>query len=217
MGKRATDDASETRILPVFPLPDTVFFPVTTLPLHVFERRYRTMVHDVVAGDGLFVVALASADAFADIGTVGFVRDLETLPDGRMNLRLEGLERVSIAEVSRETPYRQVRVVTRPERMGSDDAAVIAAARLDLLASYGIMRRMVRRDEELVLHADLPFEAVVNAACEGLPIDAAARQSLLAEDDLLRRQRRAMEHLAAVIETLSWLRAARVRGSAMIN
>lgn len=31
--------------LPLFPLPQTVFFPNTLLPLHVFEPRYRAMTH----------------------------------------------------------------------------------------------------------------------------------------------------------------------------
>ena len=29
--------------IPIFPLPNTVFFPGTTLPLHVFEARYRQL------------------------------------------------------------------------------------------------------------------------------------------------------------------------------
>ena len=34
-------------LLPLFPLPNIVFFPHTRLPLHVFEPRYRQMVQDV--------------------------------------------------------------------------------------------------------------------------------------------------------------------------
>ncbi|MCA9422362.1 MAG: LON peptidase substrate-binding domain-containing protein, partial [Nitrospira sp.] len=32
-------------IVPIFPLPTVVFFPETYLPLHIFEPRYREMVH----------------------------------------------------------------------------------------------------------------------------------------------------------------------------
>jgi hypothetical protein len=35
--------------LPLFPL-DTVLFPGTVLPLHVFEERYRLLVRDLLAG-----------------------------------------------------------------------------------------------------------------------------------------------------------------------
>ena len=35
--------------IPLFPLPNVVFFPKTYLPLHVFEPRYRDMVTDAAA------------------------------------------------------------------------------------------------------------------------------------------------------------------------
>jgi hypothetical protein len=35
-------------LLPLFPLPNIVFFPHTRLPLHVFEPRYRQMVSDAL-------------------------------------------------------------------------------------------------------------------------------------------------------------------------
>ncbi|NIM63848.1 MAG: hypothetical protein GTO30_20030 [Acidobacteria bacterium] len=50
------------RTLPVFPLSSAVFFPGTTLPLHVFEPRYRAMVRDAQDRDGLFAVALETDD-----------------------------------------------------------------------------------------------------------------------------------------------------------
>ena len=34
------------RRIPVFPLPNVIFFPNTSLPLHIFEARYRKMVSD---------------------------------------------------------------------------------------------------------------------------------------------------------------------------
>ena len=35
--------------VPIFPLPEVVFFPQTILPLHVFEPRYRQMIKDCLA------------------------------------------------------------------------------------------------------------------------------------------------------------------------
>ena len=39
----------------LFPLPNTVLFPYVTLPLHIFEPRYRQMTADALAGDRLTV------------------------------------------------------------------------------------------------------------------------------------------------------------------
>ena len=41
--------------MPIFPLPDFVVFPGTPVPLHFFEPRYRALIEDVVAGDGMMV------------------------------------------------------------------------------------------------------------------------------------------------------------------
>ena len=42
--------AVETNVeeVALFPIPDLVAFPGTAIPLHVFEPRYRKMVHDCV-------------------------------------------------------------------------------------------------------------------------------------------------------------------------
>ena len=44
--------------VPVFPLPDVVFFPDTTLPLHIFEPRYRRMTEDALRSDRLIAMAV---------------------------------------------------------------------------------------------------------------------------------------------------------------
>ena len=75
---------------------------------------------------GRIVVALASGEGFRRLATVGRIRELEPLPDGRYNLRLEGLERVWLSEVPADTPYRRVRVEPRPESTGTDDALASA-------------------------------------------------------------------------------------------
>ena len=44
--------------VPLFPLPDAVLFPNALLPLMIFEPRYRQMVTDALAGDGLIAMPL---------------------------------------------------------------------------------------------------------------------------------------------------------------
>ncbi|HEX4162859.1 MAG TPA: LON peptidase substrate-binding domain-containing protein, partial [Acidimicrobiales bacterium] len=43
--------------LPMFPL-SAVLFPQATMPLHVFEPRYRQLMHDCLEGDPRFGVVL---------------------------------------------------------------------------------------------------------------------------------------------------------------
>ena len=123
-------------VLPVFPLPSTVFFPRTTLPLHIFEPRYRQMLADVQQADGLLVVAMARGEKFHDVATVGRLSSVERLADGCSNIELSGLYRVRIEEEQAETPYRQVRVQHLPESH-TDGEELSGEAKLELLASLG--------------------------------------------------------------------------------
>ena len=70
--------------MPVFPLPDLVFFPGTVVPLHIFEHRYRGMVRDAAAGERLVGLALLRPGFEQDydgtpeihpVGTVGIIED----------------------------------------------------------------------------------------------------------------------------------------------
>ena len=216
----ATERQSKTdvpQILPVFPLPNTVLFPLTVLPSHIFEPRYLQMVRDVTAGNGLIVISRMVGDGFENLGTIGRVRDLVPLEDGRFNLMLEGVQRVSIDEVPCDTPYRQVRVEPRPESPGTDDPSVIEHFKLELLGTLGILLNAAQADVPVILHQELPFEVLVNKACAGLPVEASLRQQLLADDDLITRQRRVSEHLTTVIETIVQAGGTDRGGGPMLN
>ena len=44
--KAAAAEEANIEEVALFPIPDLVAFPGTVIPLHVFEPRYRKMVHD---------------------------------------------------------------------------------------------------------------------------------------------------------------------------
>jgi Lon protease-like protein len=112
--------------MPVFPLPGTVFFPRTSLPLHVFEPRYRQMVEDVLRRGRWIAVALlkpAAAESedpppFHDVAVAGFLMRSTRLPDGRFHVTLEGRGRVRLEEIPSDRLYRMVRAVPLPETPG---------------------------------------------------------------------------------------------------
>src|SRR2546425_12267577 len=45
-------------VIPLFPLPNVVFFPRTYLPLHIFESRYRRMVRDAASSHQMIGMVL---------------------------------------------------------------------------------------------------------------------------------------------------------------
>src|SRR2546426_5353427 len=125
--------------IPVFPLPTVVFFPRIYLPLHIFEPRYRAMIADAVAEGKCIGVALlkegweqqyyGNPPVFG-LGCVGRLVSVQRLPDGRLNILLQGLSRYQIHEQFYDRSYRQASVVLKPS---DSEVALESSVRSDLL------------------------------------------------------------------------------------
>ena len=115
-------DNSQTeknKIIPLFPLPTTVFYPNTSLSLHIFEPRYRAMVADALQGKGEIGMILLKSGWENDyqgtpeimtIGCVGRIESHAKLPEGKYNILLSGLYRFRILNEIEGKLYRQAQV-----------------------------------------------------------------------------------------------------------
>jgi len=84
-------------LLPLFPL-DLVLFPGASLPLHIFEPRYREMISECLDQKKSFGVVRAKEDGVAEIGcTAEIITVTQKYPDGRMDIVTEGAETESDA------------------------------------------------------------------------------------------------------------------------
>lgn len=102
--------------IPVFPLPNMVFFPNTILPLYVFEDRYKKLVADVLnTPDKLLSIVLLKPGweknyfenpPVYSVAGLGRIVQSETLPDGKYNILLQGMSRIKIVEFTQVLPYR---------------------------------------------------------------------------------------------------------------
>ena len=133
--------------LPIFPLP-LVLFPGATLPLHIFEPRYRAMLADCRAGDGRFGIVLATGGSeralpAGHVGCVAELREVQPLPDGRANVVVAGAERFALDRfVDGPAPYHVATVaawVDLPE-----DPAGSAALAGSVRATFARVARAAR-------------------------------------------------------------------------
>lgn len=103
--------------LPLFPLP-VVLFPTATMPLHIFEPRYRRMVERCLETDRRFGLIHHDADVQGPflteegrVGCVAEIQDFQPLPDGRSMLVARGIERFQIVDgIESEEPYYEALV-----------------------------------------------------------------------------------------------------------
>ena len=106
-------------VVPLFPLPTTVFYPNTFLPLHIFEPRYRSMVTDALEGEGKIGMILLKtgwendyndAPEIMTVGCVGKIERHSQLPEGKYNILLSGLHRFRILQEIGGKLYRQAQI-----------------------------------------------------------------------------------------------------------
>lgn len=192
-------DPALPAIIPLFPLPNVVLFPYMTLPLHVFEPRYRKMAQDALVSHRTIGMVLLRPGWEADYegrppvfehGCAGTIVGSETLADGRLNIVLKGTTRFRIGEEHAGEPYRLATVAPRPEAIG--DASILKDVRRKVLAAIG---RAADGPTTLVV-SDLPDEVFVNGLCQSLSLDPMERQSLLDCDTISERYLR----LTAIVE-----------------
>jgi Lon protease-like protein len=107
--------------LPMFPL-GTVLVPGAFLPLHVFEPRYRALVHDCLAGTPEFGVALiergsevGGGDSRFAVGCVARILEAGELPDGRFALATVGERRIRVTSWLPDDPYPRADVEDWPD------------------------------------------------------------------------------------------------------
>ncbi|PKN55307.1 MAG: ATP-dependent protease [Deltaproteobacteria bacterium HGW-Deltaproteobacteria-14] len=193
--------------LPIFPLPRAVLFPGVTLPLHLFEPRYRALAERCVEGDRLIGLAalqpgfeqdyLGRPPIFPVMG-LGHITAERRLADGRWNIALRGVCRVEVLEERPpDDPFRVVRARRLDERERRGDQA--AADRLRGILLQLMLRLPQVRDElgSLLSEARRPGRLADVAA--GLLIDGfPARQRLLEETDVARR----LDHLLELLTDL---------------
>jgi ATP-dependent Lon protease len=101
---------NQSLVVPIFPLP-VVLFPSVDLPLHIFETRYREMIHDVLKSGGTFgVIRIEEGARMSGMGCLARLVELAKLPDGRMNILVQGTERFSVLNLVDGRPYKQARI-----------------------------------------------------------------------------------------------------------
>jgi Lon protease-like protein len=98
------------RLIPLFPL-QVVVFPRTSLPLHIFEERYKKMVGEAIRDSSEFGIVLAKEEGIVNAGcTVAVEKLVQMYPDGRMDIVTRGRQRFEIESLDEEMEYLRANV-----------------------------------------------------------------------------------------------------------
>ena len=190
--------------VPIFPLAGALLFPRSQLPLHIFEPRYRAMVRDALASDGLIgmiqpkhVLSDAAGGVEGDekeppavyeVGCLGRIIASEELEDGRYNIVLEGTSRFRLArEADVTTPYRQIEVSCSGFEDDADPEPLASIQRAELERESRRYADALEYAVDWEAVARLDDEMLVNGIAQIAPLDPGSKQALLEANDLSER------------------------------
>ncbi|GAA3822574.1 LON peptidase substrate-binding domain-containing protein [Nocardioides panacisoli] len=217
-----------TRI-PMFPL-NAVVYPGVSVPLHVFEDRYRALVHHLLRvedpAERVFgSVGIREGYEIGDHGAQSLFRigvrlqmtEVESHPDGTFDIVAVGRDRIRLDRLDGTGNFPMGEVAQLPERTVPVPDHVMERARATFTAYRHALEQIATDPYEGQIPDDPLFLSWTLAACAPLPM--AERQELLEADDaeqrlilvtdLLRSELRAMN----VISSLPATEVARTRWS----
>jgi ATP-dependent Lon protease len=177
--------------LPIFPL-SVVLFPGTSLPLHIFEPRYKRMLADCLLGDRRFgLMPTHTSNEVPGAGTVGCVAEVrvnQELPDGRSNIVVAGGPRFLLSQILDDPlPYLVALVETFEDEPGTSPPIEDTTALRELFTRYAtplheLHDGMPAETSPPADGAALSFYVAGNIEC-----DLGIKQRLLAERSAARR------------------------------
>jgi ATP-dependent Lon protease len=198
--------------LPILPLKDTVIYPHIVAPLMITEDPLIKLIDDALAGDRIVGVVTASeeveeeippVDKLFDVGSAVAIARMFKLPDGKMQLLVQGIARIRVSEYVQDEPYLKARVERLQDEV-EDGVEVEGLARNALNLFRNIVSLAPYLPDEIFIAAmnvnepnDLADFLVAN-----LNLDTGQRQELLEELNVKERLRKLTVFLNHEVEVL---------------
>jgi uncharacterized protein len=203
--------------LPLFPL-GTVLFPGLLLPLHVFEERYRQLVHELLDGPeprqfGVIAIrkgretGVDGISSLYEVGCTATLRETDEHDDGRFDLVTVGTQRFRLEALDQSRPYLQGDV----EFLDEDDGGGAEAGRAASLVAASFRDYLAALSERGLAQVSVPDLAedpvlLSYLVAATMIIDLPDRQGLLAEPDSLSRlnaERAMLQRETTMLRTLT--------------
>ncbi|MGD2023697.1 MAG: LON peptidase substrate-binding domain-containing protein [Desulfobacterales bacterium] len=191
-------------VIPIFPL-GLVLLPQMSLPLHIFEERYKLMTRMCIEQRKEFGIVYFNGKQFETIGcTARIEKILKRYDDGRLDIITRGANRFAIKELLDEKPYLQAKIGyfdDHPQEKRDKEALQkLADSGLELLKKINPLTQQYNEDQ-LTNQPDTKSVSFLIAACDGFSLEE--KQRFLEMTSTPKRLRKAVEALETLFERLS--------------
>jgi len=197
--------------LPLLPLYDGVAFPYSIIPLTITDPAHVGLIDDAVAGSKIVgLVTVRSTDSVPagpenlyTVGTAGGVVKLYRFPGDVVRLSLKGLARFRIADIVSTSPYMVARVEQLHTEWPQRTEELEAWRKNIELQLKQIVDLSPGIPDEMQLAGMLRDpERLGYIAASGIEANTGDKQSLLEENDILRRLKLLSEIMAREVKIL---------------
>lgn len=199
--------------IPVMPLKDTVIYPHIVAPLLVSEEHLVQLINDSLAGDRIVGVVTARPgvgddnppmpEELYDVGSAVSVARMFRLPDGKMQLLVQGIARIKVTGYTQTDPYFKARVERLRDKV-EEGVELTGLARNALSLFQKIVNLAPYLPEEIFIAA-MNVEDPVDLSdflAANINIDTLEKQGLLAELDVKERLKKLTVLLNREVEVL---------------
>ncbi|HKP17081.1 MAG TPA: LON peptidase substrate-binding domain-containing protein [Gaiellaceae bacterium] len=191
----------------LFPL-ELVLLPTERVPLHIFEDRYKELIHECLERSSTFGLVLEDEAGLRDVGTLAAVVELtHTFEDGRMNVLVEGRERFRVLQLTEGRSFRTAEVEPLPDD-GEEPTETELEQAVQAFRQLATVAEADDVDEPSTASPILSFEIAAR-----VDFGHALKQELLELRSERARLRRLGELLDHAIEALAREREVRERAS----
>ena len=211
--RKNKDDASlpeVPKILKILPNETSVLFPYMVLPFSVTEENTKKLVEDAVSSDriiGMFTTKTPSDSSkrspLYTIGSAGIILRMLRIPDGSLQVIMQGVRRVVLKKITQDQPYFKAEIEPLEESFEKS------------IEFEGMLRTAMAQFHEIIEHAPyLPPEmkmVIDNLELPSQQIDFMAtnlnlkkeeQQQLLEQLDLTKRLKMLLSFLDRELEIL---------------
>jgi ATP-dependent Lon protease len=197
--------------LAVLPLKDTVVYPFSVMPLGIGKERSVRLIDDVMRGSRLVALVAQKESSVEEagpedcyrVGVVARIARMLRMPDGTMNVIVQGLDRIAITDYTATEPFLKAHVRRLPE-ISEDGVEIEARTR----TAIDLFQRLVNLVQYLpdqlamaVMNLDDPRQ-IVYLIAGNAQMDLELRQELLEMDSIREKLDRVTNFLTRELEVL---------------
>lgn len=179
--------------IPLFPL-NLVLLPGEQLPLHIFEPRYREMIHHCRTEEIPFGIVLIQDEHMESVGCTARITDvIQDFEDGRSDIMARGEDRFQIIATFEDLPYltASVQPISEPK------ASTPPMLRERVIAQHMRFMELLGEDPRPARYEAAPYLSYLIGQQAGLTLEQ--KQVLLEMPAEPERMGFLIDHLAEMI------------------